>query len=70
MVFREALSGGFDFPTFESRDNRFIVMLGLNRCEEFREIVRRRSQSLGQLEEILVLRLLRSKETATAAELS
>ncbi len=58
-------AGRFDFPVFESKENRFRVRLDLDRSDEFREFVRRRSQSLGQLEEILVLRLLWVKDIAT-----
>ena len=69
IVYRSVISGGFDFPLFDSRDNHFTARLLLQRNEQFSEFVRRRSQSLSQLDEILTLRFLWSREQATVPEL-
>jgi ATP-dependent DNA helicase RecG len=69
-VYRSVVSGGFDFPLFESGENRFTARVPLQPSEQFREFVRRRSQSLSQLDEILVLWLLWSRQQANILELS
>jgi predicted HTH transcriptional regulator len=58
IVFRTVLSGGFDFPTFESANNAFRATVPMSRSDEFREFVRRRGASLSQLDELVVLRYL------------
>src|ERR1035437_643300 len=56
VIFKTVLSGGFDFPIFESSDNTFRAAIPLARSDEFREFVQRRGASLTQLDEIVVLR--------------
>ncbi len=70
LIFKTVLAGGFDFPVFESGDNRFTARILLARSEEFREFVRRRSSSLAHLEEILALRLLWAQGLVTVTGVS
>lgn len=70
VVFKSVLEGGFDFPRFESVDNHFTATISFQRSAEFSEFVRRRSQSLSRIDEILALRLLWSRERAALPELS
>jgi predicted HTH transcriptional regulator len=70
IAFKLTVSGGFDFPLFESTSNRFTARLALERDERFREFVRERSQALSELDEVLVLRWLWSRGTATLQELA
>jgi predicted HTH transcriptional regulator len=69
VVYRSVLTGGFEFPMFESGGGQFTATIPLNGSENFREFVRDRSQALTQLDEIVVLRLLWSREVASAQEL-
>jgi hypothetical protein len=41
-------------PVFESGDNRFCARLTLTQSEEFGEFLRRRSASLGNMDELVV----------------
>ena len=58
IIFKNVLSGGFDFPIFESSNDTFRAAIPLARSDEFREFVRRRGSALSQLDEIVVLRYL------------
>jgi ATP-dependent DNA helicase RecG len=69
-VYESALSGGFDIPVFESGNNLFTGKVPLQRSIEFREFVRKRAQSLSNLDEILVLRFLWSRHEASLMEIS
>ena len=69
LIFKGVLSGGLGFPEFESGSNLFTARIPLAGNAEFREFVRRRSQALSRLDEIIVLRVLWGKEAATAEEL-
>ena len=70
LVYRGVLSDGFAFPEFESGNNSFTARLSLSGSAEFSEFVRRRAQALSQLEQIIALRLLWQKESATLGELA
>jgi predicted HTH transcriptional regulator len=70
LVYRRVLLGGLPFPEFESEHGHFIARLRLEGSAEFREFLKKRSQALTQLEEIIVLRMLWAKESATTLELS
>jgi ATP-dependent DNA helicase RecG len=70
LIFQGVLSGGLAFPEFESSNNSFIARILLGDSSEFKEFVRRRSQTLSQLDEVIVLRVLWGKEGATLEELS
>ena len=70
IAFKLMVSAGFDFPLFESSNNRFTATLSLDRNEQFREYVRCRSQALSELDEVLALRWLWSRGTATLRELA
>jgi predicted HTH transcriptional regulator len=70
IVFESVLAGGFDFPVFESGDNRFCARIFLAHSEEFGEFVRRRSASLTSMDEILALRLLWGKSEASLREIA
>jgi predicted HTH transcriptional regulator len=69
-VYESVLSGGFDFPSFESANNSFSARVSLERSREFSEFVRRRSQALSSLDEILALRFLWSRHGAPLMEVS
>lgn len=58
IVFRSVLSGGFDFPIFESSNNTFRASIPLAQSDQFRDFVRRRAASLSQLDELVILRYL------------
>jgi predicted HTH transcriptional regulator len=70
IIFESVLGGGFDFPVFESDDNRFCARIFLAQSEEFGEFVRRRSASLTSMDEILALRLLWGKSEASLHEIA
>jgi ATP-dependent DNA helicase RecG len=69
LVFKGVLSGGLGFPEFESGNNLFTARIPLAGSAEFKEFVRKRSQGLSQLDEIIVLRVLWAKEAASLDEL-
>jgi ATP-dependent DNA helicase RecG len=69
LIFEGVLSGGLGFPEFESGSNVFIARVPLAGSEEFKEFVRRRSQTLSQLDEIIVLRLLWGRESGSLDDL-
>jgi len=70
LVYRGVLSDGFAFPEFESGNNSFTARLSLSESAEFSEFVRRRAQALSQLDEIIALRFLWQKQSATVGELA
>jgi predicted HTH transcriptional regulator len=70
LIFKGVLRGGFGFPEFESSNNLFTARVPLTGSEEFREFLRRRSQSLCVLDEIVILRLLWVGECASIEKLS
>lgn len=70
LVFKTVLSGGFDFPVFDSSNGTFRASIPLARSEEFREFVRRRGTSLSQLDELVVLRYLWGAGEADFKQLS
>jgi predicted HTH transcriptional regulator len=69
LIFKGVLSGGLSFPEFESGNNLFTARIPLAGNSEFKEFVRKRSQTLSQLDEIIALRVLWAKEVATLDEL-
>jgi ATP-dependent DNA helicase RecG len=69
LIFKGLLSGGLAFPEFESGDNLFVARIPLTDSPEFKEFVRKRSQALGQLDEVIVLSVLWRKDGATLEEL-
>jgi predicted HTH transcriptional regulator len=69
LIFEGVLSGGLGFPEFESGSNVFIARVALAGSAEFKEFVRKRSWSLSQLDEIIVLRLLWGRESASLDDL-
>jgi ATP-dependent DNA helicase RecG len=69
LVYTAVLESGFGFPSFESRENKVTARVPTCDSKEFREFVRKRSQALTQLDELIVLRLLWDKELASASEL-
>jgi predicted HTH transcriptional regulator len=69
LIFKGVLSSGLAFPEFESGNNVFTARVPLSGCAEFEEFLRKRSQTLTQLDEIIVLRVLWGKESATLDEL-
>jgi len=69
LIYKSVLQNGFGFPSFESAENRVTARVPTGCSPEFREFTRKRSQALGQLEELMVLRLLWDKERVSAGEL-
>jgi ATP-dependent DNA helicase RecG len=69
LIFQGVLSSGLGFPDFESGGNVFIARIPLAGSAEFKEFMRKRSWSLNQLDEIIVLRILWGKETASVDDL-
>lgn len=69
IIFRTVIEGGFDFPYFESDDTHFEASIPLERSDEFRAFARKRAQSLNQLDELVVLRLLWARQQATVGEI-
>jgi len=70
IVFKSLVCGGFDFPTFESANNRFLVQLTQDRSHEFREFIQRRGSSLPYLDELVLLRFLWDQDGATVEQLA
>jgi len=68
-VYESVLEQGLGFPIFESGDNHFTARISMSGNREFREFVKRRSQALNQLDEIIVLRFLFDRESASFREL-
>ena len=60
-MFKGILSSGLSFPEFESGNNLFVARIRVDSSEHFKEFIRKRSQSLSQLDEIIILRLLWGK---------
>lgn len=69
LVFASVLSGGFDFPIFESSANCFTARVPLKRSDEFCEFVRKRSQTLTNLDQIVALRFLWANDEGTLPDL-
>jgi ATP-dependent DNA helicase RecG len=69
LIFQGVLSNGLGFPEFESGNNLFTVRVPLAGSAEFREFVRKRSQTLSQLDEVIVLRILWARNCATLDDL-
>jgi ATP-dependent DNA helicase RecG len=69
LIYRAVLSGGFDFPVFYSDGGNFTAHIPLVGSDNFREFVRRRSQAINSLDEIVVLRILFSQQDASVDEL-
>lgn len=69
LVYKTVLETGFGFPSFESREGKVNARVPTGYSREFREFVRKRSQALTQLDELMVLRLLWDKGQASTTEL-
>lgn len=70
IVYRDVLRGGLPFPEFESEHGRFTARIPTVESPAFREFIRKRSQALSSLDEIIVLRFLWAHETGTVAQLT
>lgn len=70
LIFKGVLASGLGFPEFESGSNLFTARIALAGSAEFKEFLRKRAQILHQLDEVIVLRTLWSKATATVDELA
>jgi ATP-dependent DNA helicase RecG len=68
-VYESVLQHGLGFPVFENGDNHFTARISVSWSREFREFLKRRSQSLYQLDEIIVLRYLFDHEPASFRDL-
>jgi predicted HTH transcriptional regulator len=69
LIFKGVLSSGLGLPEFESGNNLFTARIPLSGSAEFKEFLRKRSQTLNQLDEIIALRVLWSKDSATLNDL-
>ena len=70
LIFKGVVSGGLAIPEFESGDNLFVARIPLTDSPEFKEFVRKRSQALGQLDEVIVISVLWRRSCATLDELA
>jgi ATP-dependent DNA helicase RecG len=61
LIFKGVLASGLGFPEFESGNNLFIARIPREGSSQFKEFLRKRSQTLSQLDEIIILRLLWGK---------
>lgn len=68
-VYESVLQQGLGFPVFENGDNHFTTRVSMTGSHEFREFLKRRSQALNQLDEIIVLRFLFDRQCASFREL-
>jgi ATP-dependent DNA helicase RecG len=68
-VYEAVLNKGLGFPMFESGENHFTARITSKGCREFQEFVKRRGHVLGQLDEVIVLRYLFDRESASFREL-
>jgi len=69
-IYESVLQQGLGFPVFENGDNHFTTRITLSGSKEFQQFLKIRAGSLSQLDEIIVLRFLFDRETATFRELS
>jgi ATP-dependent DNA helicase RecG len=69
LVYRGVLESGLPFPEFESENDLFTARISLAGSAEFCECIRKRSPALRGLEEIIALRLLWMRESASFEEL-
>jgi ATP-dependent DNA helicase RecG len=70
IVFEEVVGSGFSFPVFESSNNKFTARISFTPSAEFREFIRKRGQSLPQLEGIVAVRLLWERSSANLADIA
>jgi len=70
LIFEGVLSEGLGFPEFESGDNTFTGRIPLAGSAEFREFLRKRAEVLGNLDDVIVLRVLWGRNYATLDDLS
>jgi predicted HTH transcriptional regulator len=70
LVYEGVLHQGLDFPQFESAHGQFIARISLAGNAHFRAFMRKFAQALGELEEVIALRLLWSREFASVEELA
>ena len=68
-IYKSVLHQGIGFPVFENGDNHFTARVSLAGSREFREFLTRRAASLSQLDEIIVMRFLFDRESASFREL-
>jgi ATP-dependent DNA helicase RecG len=69
VVYESVLQKGLGFPIFESGENNFTTRISIGGNKEFQEFLKRRAQSLSQLDEIIVMRFLLDHEVATFREI-
>jgi len=69
LVYKGVLESGLPFPEFESENDLFTARISLAGSAEFCECIRKRSPALHGLEEIIALRLLWMRESASFGEL-
>lgn len=70
LVYHNVLSGGLPFPEFESEHGRFVARIPLEGSAEFAEFLKKRSQALSQLDEVIVLRFLWTRDGATIPQIA
>lgn len=68
LIYQEVLSEGLAFPEFESGNGSFAARIPLGDSAEFKEYVRRRSQTFSQLDKVIILRVLWGKENGASLE--
>lgn len=69
-IYESVLSHGFGFPSFEGLSDKVIAKLSTVGNREFAEFIRKRSQFLSDLDEIIVLRFLWDRPDAVLSEIA
>jgi ATP-dependent DNA helicase RecG len=69
LIFDGVLSEGLGFPEFDSGDNLFTARIPLTGSPEFKEFLRKRGEILGNLDHVIVLRVLWGKGYASLDDL-
>jgi ATP-dependent DNA helicase RecG len=70
LIFEGVLSEGLGFPEFDSGATSFTARIPLAGSAEFKQFLRARAEVLGNLDEVIVLRMLWGKNCATLDDLS
>ena len=68
-VFEFVLSSGYGFPFFESANGRFKASVPLQGKREFQEFIQKKAYPLESLDEMIVMRLLYDRDSASFNEL-
>ena len=70
FIYEGVLSNGLGFPWFENLADRVVARIPTEGSREFAQFVRKRSHSLSQLDEMIILRYLWEKQDAALPEIA